>query len=165
MDRITEVQNEALSAIESAQSPEELQQVRIKYLGKKGSIQALMSEMKSLPKEEKPVFGQKVNLCKQAVSEAIEKAQAQLEAKALEAQLIKDKLDITLNGTKSEKGTMHPLHMIQQEIEDLFIGMGYKIAEGPEVEEDYYNFELANIPKDHPAREMQDTCYIDPNTL
>ena len=165
MDRITEVQNEALSAIESAQSPEELQQVRIKYLGKKGSIQALMSEMKSLPKEEKPVFGQKVNLCKQAVSEAIEKAAAQLEAKALEAQLIKDKLDITLNGTKSEKGTMHPLHMIQQEIEDLFIGMGYKIAEGPEVEEDYYNFELANIPKDHPAREMQDTFYIDPNTL
>lgn len=165
MDKILDVQNEALAAVESAQSPEELQQVRIRYLGKKGSIQALMSEMKSLPKEEKPAFGQKVNLCKQAVSEAIELAAAKLEEKALEAKLIRDRLDITLPGTRTESGTMHPLHMIQQEIEDLFVGMGYKIAEGPEVEEDYYNFELANIPKDHPAREMQDTFYIDPNTL
>lgn len=151
MDKITDVQSEALAAVEAAVNLDELQQVRIKYLGKKGAIQALMSEMKSLPREEKPAFGQKVNVCKQTVTEAVEAAAAKLEAKALEEQLINDRLDITLPGVRRETGTIHPLHMIQQEIEDLFVGMGYKIAEGPEVEEDYYNFELANIPKDHPA--------------
>ena len=165
MDKITEVRTEALSAIENAGDLEALQQVRIRYLGKKGSIQALMSEMKSLPREEKPAFGQKVNVCKQTVTEALEERQKQLQAEALEKQLVNDRIDITLPASGREMGTVHPLHMIQQEIEDLFVGMGYKIAEGPEVEEDYYNFELANIPKDHPAREMQDTFYIDPNTL
>ena len=165
MDKITQVQDEALAAIAAAADPEELQQVRIRYLGKKGMIQALMTEMKSLPKEEKPAFGQKVNVCKQTVTEELEKRQEELNAGALVQKMEKEKIDITLPGDSISIGTMHPLMMIQQEIEDLFIGMGYKVAEGPEVEQDYYNFELANIPKDHPAREMQDTFYIDPNTL
>ncbi len=165
MDKITQVQDEALAAIAAAADPEELQQVRIRYLGKKGMIQALMAEMKSLPKEEKPAFGQKVNVCKQTVTEELEKRQEELNAGALVQKMEKEKIDITLPGDSISIGTMHPLMMIQQEIEDLFIGMGYKVAEGPEVEQDYYNFELANIPKDHPAREMQDTFYIDPNTL
>ncbi len=164
-EHIEQVQNEALAAVQSAGTMEELNQVRIAYLGKKGSIQALMAEMKNLPKEEKPAFGQKVNACKQAVTEALEKRQEALKEAALGTQLEKEKIDITLAGDRLETGTIHPLIMIQQEIEDLFIGMGYKIAEGPEVEQDYYNFELANIPKDHPARDMQDTFYIDPNTL
>lgn len=164
-EHIEQVQNEALAAVQSAGTMEELNQVRIAYLGKKGSIQALMAEMKNLPKEEKPAFGQKVNACKQAVTEALEKRQDALKSAALGTQLEKEKIDITLAGDRLETGTIHPLIMIQQEIEDLFIGMGYKIAEGPEVEQDYYNFELANIPKDHPARDMQDTFYIDPNTL
>ena len=165
MDKITQVQDEALAAIAGAQNPDELQQVRIQYLGKKGSIQALMAEMKSLPKEEKPAFGQKVNVCKQTVTEALEKRQEELNAGALVQKMESEKIDITLPGDSIRIGTVHPLMMIQQEIEDLFIGMGYKVAEGPEVEQDYYNFELANIPKDHPARDMQDTFYIDPNTL
>lgn len=165
MDKITEVQNEALAAIAAASDLEALQQARIRYLGKKGDIQALMSEMKSLPKEEKPAFGQKVNVCKQVVSDALEKRQEELQKEALAARLVEEKIDITLPGTRHNIGTMHPLQMIRQEIEDLFVGMGYKIAEGPEVEQDHYNFELANIPKDHPARDMQDTFYIDPNTL
>jgi phenylalanyl-tRNA synthetase alpha chain len=164
-EHIEQVQNEALAAVQSAGTMEELNQVRIAYLGKKGSIQALMAEMKNLPKEEKPAFGQKVNACKQAVTEALEKRQEALKEAALGTQLEKEKIDITLAGDRLDTGTIHPLIMIQQEIEDLFIGMGYKIAEGPEVEQDYYNFELANIPKDHPARDMQDTFYIDPNTL
>ncbi|MDD7680123.1 MAG: phenylalanine--tRNA ligase subunit alpha [Stecheria intestinalis] len=164
-EHIEQVQNEALAAVQSAGTMEELNQVRIAYLGKKGCIQALMAEMKNLPKEEKPAFGQKVNACKQAVTEALEKRQEALKEAALGTQLEKEKIDITLAGDRLETGTIHPLIMIQQEIEDLFIGMGYKIAEGPEVEQDYYNFELANIPKDHPARDMQDTFYIDPNTL
>ncbi len=165
MDKILTVQQEALAAIENAADLETLNSVRIQYLGKKGSIQALMSEMKSLPKEEKPAFGQKVNVCKQEVTEALEARQAVLQEGALAEQLVREKIDITLPGDVKELGTTHPLLMIQQELEDLFLGMGYKVAEGPEVEQDYYNFELANIPKDHPARDMQDTFYIDPNTL
>ncbi len=164
-DQIELVQQEALNAIAGASDLNALQEVRIAYLGKKGSIQALMSEMRNLPKEEKPVFGQKVNVCKQAVTEALEAKQVELEKVAMAGKLESEKIDISLSGSKLELGTTHPLIMIQQEIEDLFLGMGYKIAEGPEVEEDYYNFELANIPQDHPARDMQDTFYIDPRTL
>ncbi len=164
-ERITEVKNQALSAIESAQNLQELSEVRITYLGKKGSIQGLMKEMKDLPKEEKPAFGQEVNLLKTEVTEALEKKQQELEVAATAAKLLNEKIDITLPEDTIRLGTTHPLVMIQQEVEDLFLGMGYKIAEGPEVEQDHYNFELANIPQDHPARDMQDTFYIDPNTL
>ncbi len=164
-EKIEQVQKEAIEAIENAQNIEELKNIRIQYLGKKGSIQALMAMMKDLSKEEKPAFGQKVNVCKTAVTECLEEKQAKLEASALLTKLEEEKIDITLAGDKMSVGTVHPLHLIQQEIEDLFVGMGYKIAEGPEVELDHYNFELANIPKDHPARDMQDTFYIDPNTL
>ncbi len=165
MDKIQQVQESALQAIQDANDLETLNQVRLQYLSKKGSIQALMSEMKTLPKEEKPEFGSKVNVCKQLVTEAIDAKQQELEEGALFANLENEKIDITLPATQVKLGTVHPLMIIQQEIEHLFIGMGYTIAEGPEVEEDYYNFELANIPKDHPARDMQDTFYIDPNTL
>ena len=164
-DRIEQVLNEALAAIAAADTPDVLNEARIRFLGKKGSIQALMSEMKNLSKEEKPAFGQKVNSLKTAVSEKLEQRMAELSAFAQKEKMAAEVLDITLPGTKIDAGTIHPLIMIQQELEDLFVGMGYKIAEGPEVEEDYYNFELANIPQDHPARDMQDTFYIDPNTL
>ncbi len=162
---ISTVKQEALDKIASASSTQELQDIRIAYLGKKGSIQALMAEMKNLPKEEKPVFGQQVNAVKQEVTIALSEKMEELKKAELAESLKKEKIDITLEGDKMERGTVHPLTMIQQELEDLFIGMGYKVAEGPEVELDYYNFELANLPKDHPARDMQDTFYIDPNTL
>ena len=162
---ISTVKQEALDKIASASSTQELQDIRIAYLGKKGSIQALMAEMKNLPKEEKPVFGQQVNAVKQEVTVALSEKMEELKKAELAESLKKEKIDITLEGDKMERGTVHPLTMIQQELEDLFIGMGYKVAEGPEVELDYYNFELANLPKDQPARDMQDTFYIDPNTL
>lgn len=162
---ISTVKQEALDKIASASSTQELQDIRIAYLGKKGSIQALMAEMKNLPKEEKPVFGQQVNAVKQEVTVALSEKMEELKKAELAESLKKEKIDITLEGDKMERGTVHPLTMIQQELEDLFVGMGYKVAEGPEVELDYYNFELANLPKDHPARDMQDTFYIDPNTL
>ena len=165
MEQIREVEEKALEAVRNAADLNALQQVRVTYLGKKGSIQALMSMMKSLPKEEKPAFGQEVNQCKQTVSDAVEARMAELRKEELAKQLENEKIDITLTGDKLEVGTTHPLIMVQQQLEDLFIGMGYTVAEGPEVELDHYNFELANIPKDHPARDMQDTFYIDPNTL
>ena len=164
-DKVMQVQEEALAAIEQASNLEQLQQVKIQYLGKKGSIQALMSEMKALPPEEKPAFGQKVNVCKDTVAKVLESKEEVLKIAALAGKLEAEKIDVTLAGDIHKLGTTHPLVMIQQEIEDLFLSMGYKVAEGPEVEQDYYNFELANTPKDPPARDMQDTFYIDPNTL
>lgn len=164
-DVITEVQQAALEAVEKAQSLTELNDAKVLYLGKKGKIQALMSQMRELPKEEKPAFGQKVNDCKQAVNDALEKKQQDLEVFATAAKLEQEKIDVTLPGDTIRIGTTHPLILIQQELEDLFLGMGYKIAEGPELELDHYNFELANIPQDHPARDMQDTFYINPTTL
>ena len=164
-DAIAEVQQAALQAIEAAKTLEELNNVKVQYLGKKGEVQALMNEMRALPKEEKPAFGQKVNVCKQEVSDALDAKQQELEVQATASKLSAEKIDVTLPGDIVRLGTTHPLILIQQEIEDLFLGMGYKIAEGPELEQDHYNFELANIPQDHPARDMQDTFYIDPNTL
>ena len=164
-DRIEEVRSQALQAVASAENLEQLNQIRVQYLGKKGLIQDMMKAMKDLPKEEKPAFGQKVNVLKSEVSTAVETKQVELAKIATAQKLERERIDITLAGDALRLGTTHPLVMIQQEIEDLFIGMGYKIAEGPEVEQDYYNFELANIPKDHPARDMQDTFYVDPNTL
>lgn len=162
---IQQLQEVALKKIQEAKDLNALNQLRIDYLGKKGSVQALMSQMKELPKEEKPVFGQEVNTLKQSVSKAIEQAQQILEEKQLSARLEKEKIDISLSGHQRKMGSKHPLLAIQDGIEELFLGMGYTIADGPEVELDHYNFELANIPKDHPARDMQDTFYIDPNTL
>ena len=164
-DRIEEVRSQALQAVASAENLDQLNQIRVQYLGKKGLIQDMMKAMKDLPKEEKPAFGQKVNVLKSEVSSALETKQAELAKIATAQKLEQERIDIYLAGDNLRLGTTHPLVMIQQEIEDLFIGMGYKVAEGPEVEQDYYNFELANIPKDHPARDMQDTFYVDPNTL
>ncbi len=164
-DRIEEVRSQALQAVASAENLDQLNQIRVQYLGKKGLIQDMMKAMKDLPKEEKPAFGQKVNVLKSEVSTAVETKQVELAKIATVQKLESERIDITLAGDALRLGTTHPLVMIQQEIEDLFIGMGYKVAEGPEVEQDYYNFELANIPKDHPARDMQDTFYVDPNTL
>ena len=164
-DRIEDVRSQALQAVASAENLEQLNQIRVQYLGKKGLIQDMMKAMKDLPKEEKPAFGQKVNVLKSEVSTAVETKQVELAKIATAQKLERERIDITLAGDALRLGTTHPLVMIQQEIEDLFIGMGYKVAEGPEVEQDYYNFELANIPKDHPARDMQDTFYVDPNTL
>lgn len=164
-EQLKQLESQALKAIAECDSLEKLQEIRNMYLSKKGQIQELMAMMKQLPKEEKPAFGQMVNTLKQVITEKIDEAFGQLEAAKLSKQLAEEKIDITLAGKKMHQGTMHPLMMLQKELEDLFLGMGYTIASGPEVEKDYYNFELANIPQDHPAREMQDTFYIDPTTL
>ena len=165
MEKIQQVKAEALANIEQCTTVEALQQVRITVLGKKGPIQSLMMLMKDLAPEEKPSFGAEVNECKQTVAKAIEEKMAELEAGALAARLKAEKIDITLPGISLRLGTMHPLTLVSQEIEDLFIGMGYTVAEGPEVELDFYNFERANIPADHPARDMQDTFYINAKEL
>ena len=165
MEKLTSIKEEGLAKIEACENVNDLQSLRVFYLGKKGPIQEVMKSMKDLPKEERPAFGQQVNEVKVLFADAIEARKQVLEVKEMEEKIESEKIDITLDGQKPNLGNLHPLMLIQQEIEDLFIGLGYTVAEGPEVEQDYYNFERANIPKDHPARDMQDTFYINEEEL
>ncbi|MBP5445830.1 MAG: phenylalanine--tRNA ligase subunit alpha [Acholeplasmatales bacterium] len=155
----------ATEEIEKCDDLDQLNETRVKYLGKKGLIQGFMSKMRDLSNEERPKFGALVNKIKAAIEERIKIAQEKLEEKKINKKLESEAIDVTLPGYKFNTGVIHPLMQTIEEIEDLFIGMGYEIAEGPEVEEDLYNFELLNLPKDHPARDMQDTFYINPNVL
>lgn len=165
MEQLSQLKTEGLKQIEESTSLSQLQQIRVHYLGKKGPIQEVMKQMKDLSPEERPAFGAQVNVLKQALEEAVEAKKALLEVQEMNASLEKEKIDITLDGYRPKIGNLHPLTLVQQELEDLFVGLGYTVAEGPEVEFDHYNFERANIPQDHPARDMQDTFYINAEEL
>jgi len=158
------LKNEALKAISEADT-RSLEELRIEYLSKKGKIQGLMAQMRDLSSEEKPKFGQMVNDLKNVVSAAIDEKKEKLDQEQLNARLKSEKIDISLDGYVPKNGTLHPLTLVQKELEDVFIGMGYNVAEGPEVETDLYNFTRANTPEGHPARDMQDTFYVDPTHL
>lgn len=165
MSKLDELREEGLKKIAEAKDSKILQELRVSYLGKKGPIQEVMKMMKDLSKEERPKFGQQVNEIKELIANAIEEKKVEIEALEMNHKLEREKIDITLDGYKPNLGNIHPLNQIVQEMEDLFIGLGYSVEEGPEVEFDLYNFERANIPKDHPARDMQDTFYIDVERL
>jgi len=162
---LEKMKEEALAAINNVKDSEGLESLRLEYLSKKGKIQALMTEMKNLSAEEKPKFGQLVNDLKSQVSEKIEEKKSDFEKALQNKKMESEKIDITLDAYNPNLGNLHPLSLVEKELEDIFIGMGYKVAEGPEVESDLYNFEKANTPAGHPARDMQDTFYIDPTTL
>ena len=161
---LEKLKSEALNAIKMADSAK-LEELRIEYLSKKGKVQSLMAQMKELSNEEKPKFGQLVNDLKSSIASAIEAKKDELESSLLNEKLSNEKIDITLDGFKPRRGTLHPLTLVQKELEDVFIGMGYNVAEGPELELDLYNFTRANTPEGHPARDMQDTFYVDPSHL
>lgn len=154
-----------LAAIGHAHSLEALNDVRIEYLSKKGHLTKVMGTMKDLSNDEKPLFGKRVNEAKEAIDSALKAKQQHLESVRLDEQMKADAIDVTMPGTLFNIGTQNPIISIQREIEELFREMGYQVVEGDEVELDLYNFERANIPQDHPAREMQDTFYIDEHTL
>ncbi|MBR0420096.1 MAG: phenylalanine--tRNA ligase subunit alpha [Erysipelotrichaceae bacterium] len=158
------LKKEVLAAIGEADE-KKLEELRIEYLSKKGKVQSLMAQMRDLSAEEKPKFGQMVNDLKNAISKAMDEKKSELEEKLLNEKLLNEKADISLDAYDPKLGTMHPLTLVQKELEDIFIGMGYNVAEGPEVESDVYNFTKANTPEGHPARDMQDTFYIDPTHL
>ncbi|HYK73461.1 MAG TPA: phenylalanine--tRNA ligase subunit alpha [Pseudoneobacillus sp.] len=164
-DRLKELQTEAIGLIDAASDLKQLNDVRVAYLGKKGPITEVLRGMGKLSEEERPKMGALVNEVRESISSKIEEKQRKLEADVINAKLASEKIDVTLPGRPVRQGNHHPLTRIIEEIEDLFIGMGYTVAEGPEVEKDYYNFEALNLPKGHPARDMQDSFYISEETL
>ena len=163
--KVDEILENAKQDIASADSTDRINDIRNKYLAKKSELMALMSTLGSLNPEERKSFGQKLNEVRTFIANKIQERNEELAAKALAEKLEKEKIDISLPGIKSEVGGRNPFHVVIDEITDIFLGMGFSVASGPEVEEDKYNFELLNIPSDHPARDMQDSFYIDPNTL
>ena len=162
---IKSLKDEALKQIDEESDVEKLEKIRNSYLSKSGSIQKIMLEMKKMPKEEKPKIGKLINDAKVSITEALETKITKVHEEILSNQLKSEAVDLTLDAYHIPMANLHPLTIIQNRLEDIFIGMGYKVAEGPEVELEEYNFTRANTPADHPARDMQDTFYIDPSTL
>ena len=165
MDDEKKIVEELEVDLKNSSTGNEIAEVRNKYLSKKGIVSSLMMKMKDLAAEQKMAFGKMVNDLKEKVTALIEKKRAEIEEKELNKKLEEERIDVTMPGVDFERGSKHPITIIADEMIDLFVGMGYQVAEGPEVETEKYNFELLNLPADHPAREMQDTLYIDVNTL
>jgi phenylalanyl-tRNA synthetase alpha chain len=164
-EKLLKIKEQALQEIEKANTSDELNNVRNTYLAKKSELSSMSSLIGTLPVEEKKAFGQALNEVRVAITSAIEEKMAFLKNKELEEKLAKETIDISLPGKNFTPGGRNPFHVIIDEMVEIFTGMGFEVADGPEVEIDHYNFELLNIPKDHPARDMQDTFYIDENTL
>lgn len=164
-NQLESIRQAAKAALEHVSLIQDLEQLRIQYLGKKGELTAILKQMGKLSPEERPLVGQMANETRAYIEGAIESKKAQLAQKKQQEQLKAEKIDVTLPGNKITLGAKHPLSIVLDEIKEIFVGMGFEIVEGPEVEYDYYNFEALNIPKDHPARDTQDTFYINDNIL
>lgn len=143
----------------------ELEELRIRFLGKKGELTAILKQMGRLSAEERPVIGQLANEIRASIESEIESRSQTLKAAMAQAKLSAETIDVTMPGNYQEPGYPHPLSQVLDEIKEIFLGMGFDVVEGPEVETDYYNFEALNLPKDHPARDTQDTFYISENIL
>lgn len=157
---LDELHQQGLQQIAAADSLTTLNEIRIKFLGKKGSLTQALRQMGSLSEQERPQIGALANNVRNDLQQALDQAKQDLENKAVQQQLRAEKIDVTLPGKPRHMGTKHVINQVMDDIEELFIGLGYEVVNGPEVEEDHYNFEMMNLPKDHPARDMQDTFYI-----
>ncbi|MBR0439358.1 MAG: phenylalanine--tRNA ligase subunit alpha [Bacilli bacterium] len=164
-EKLKSIVSEALEGIKKALKLDEINELRNRFLGKKSELSSLGGLIATLPVEEKKTFGIEMNEAKQLISQAFEEKLNALKQKALEEKLKKETIDISLPSREVSLGARNPFYIVQDEMKEIFIGMGFDVADGPEIETDLYNFELLNIPKDHPARDMQDTFYIDENTL
>ena len=160
--KIKSLANDELSKVNDTKA---LEEIRVKFLGKKGELTSILKQMGKLSPEERPVIGQLANQVRAEIEESITNRVKEIKTLMLEKKLKEEELDVTLPGTKATIGKLHPLNIVLNEIEDIFMGMGFDIADGPEVEYDYYNFEALNLPPDHPARDTQDTFYITDNIL
>jgi phenylalanyl-tRNA synthetase alpha chain len=165
MKETTKILNEALTAIDAADDLQILQNIRVAYLGKKGSLTKLLKELGSLPEEQRPAAGQNINEAKRHIQDHIEQRKEVLEKQQFNDNLSDEKIDISLPGRGQQSGSLHPVTQTLQEIEQLFRNIGFEIADGPEVEDNYHNFEALNIPENHPARAMHDTFYLGDDSL
>ena len=164
-DKLLEIQKKALEQIENAKELSALNDVRVSILGKKGEMTSILKGMKDVSPEDRPKVGQMVNETREIIEAKLQEAKEALEAKEMELRLAAETIDVTLPAKKNKIGHRHPNTIALQEVEKIFIGMGYEVVEGPEVELDYYNFEALNIPANHPAKDEQDTFYITKDIL
>ena len=164
-EQLEKIKTEALLAIESTHLLVELDDIRVRILGKKGEVTAILKQMGKLSAEERPVMGALANDVREAVENALEEKVERLNAQLLEKQLGEETLDITLPGKELSMGKRHPLQLALDEFKEIFLGMGFDVVSGPEVELDKYNFEMLNMPKSHPSRDTQDTFYFTENVL
>ena len=165
LQKIIELQEVALSKIKECKNVNELNETKALFLGKKSPVQEIMSKMREFSVEEKKTIGMKVNEFKVLVEEEVQKRLTEIKEEEVNKKLQSEEIDVTLPGKETLVGYEHVLNKTIEEFEDIFLAMGYKIAEGPEVEDDHFNFEMMNLPKGHPARDMQDTFYITQNKL
>ncbi|MGI6659719.1 MAG: phenylalanine--tRNA ligase subunit alpha [Dethiobacteraceae bacterium] len=164
-EKLQAIADQARAEISAAKTQDALKQVQIRYLGKKGAMTSVLRGMGQLPPEERPLVGSLANKIRDELTALFAERQNELRQEERLAQMAKERLDVTLPGRPLELGYLHPLTQVMDEIAEIFLGMGFTVAEGPEVETDYYNFEALNLPKDHPAREMQDSFYFTPDML
>ncbi len=160
-EQLANIRAQAIRAMEQAQDTAALEALRVQYLGKKGALTAVLKRMGSLTAEERPAMGQLANEVRSALEEALEARSKKLEAQALEARLKAETLDVTIPGTPVALGHRHPMYIALDEIKDIFVGMGFEVLDGPEVELSYYNFDRLNAEADHPSRDWSDTFYFD----
>lgn len=166
MDKmLNEIRERVLAVIGAADASAKLEDIRVKVLGKKGELTAILRGMGKLSPEERPRVGQLVNETRAAIENALAERSKKLIAAEKDARLAAEAIDVTLPGEARSAGAMNPLNLAMDKMVDIFVGMGYEVVEGPEVELDHFNFELLNLPKDHPARDMQDTFYINDSTV
>lgn len=159
-EKLEQINKEAIEQINKVNSLQEINELRVKYLGKKGELTAILKGMGTLSPEERPKMGSIVNVVRDSIVGAIEAKENELKEKEMNEKLEKERIDVTLPSTKITRGSKHPINRIIEEIQDLFISMGYDVIEGPELETDEFCFERLNLPKGHPARDMQDSFYI-----
>jgi phenylalanyl-tRNA synthetase alpha chain len=162
---LEELRGEAVAELNQAETEEALLSIKTRYLGRKGLLTGLLRNISQVPPEERPLFGMRSNEIKDILAEAIDKALQRMALKKRAEALLGEKIDVTLPGRAIRTGRLHPIIQVSHEICEIFSGLGFSVVEGPEIELDYYNFEALNIPKDHPARDMQDTFYIEENIV
>ena len=156
-ERLEQIKAEALKQIQGSDALDKLNEIRISYLGKKGELTAVLKGMKDVAAEDRPKVGQMVNDVRGEIERVLEEAKVRMENAVLEERMKRETIDVTLPAKKNSIGHRHPNTIALEEVERIFIGMGYEVVEGPEIETDYYNFEALNIPADHPAKDEQDT--------
>ena len=164
-DKLKKIMDTAIEQIDATEQLDKLNDIKVVFLGKKGELTSLLKSMKDLAPEDRPKAGQMVNEARTKIEGMLEAKKKEFEKALLEEKLENEKIDVTLPGTKLPEGHRHPSNITLEEVENIFIGMGYKVVEGPEIEKDYYNFEALNIPADHPAKDEQDTFYITQDIL